>query len=1329
MAILIGQPIEARELEQVTSQWPPERFAAMCDALAWAVSGRTCTSLPSFTNRVNAKDGGIDAEWTLDLPKHDFSIPTPILGPGWNVFQYKKRDLLAQDRKHIISNLKSSLKGEKKEGAINEIVNRHNRHPDRYVLFVNVDLLSKDKAEIKESILKNYSEESKIHVEIIGAAELAAFLNNHPHLRAAYFTPLSFKTWEEAIRSHRSQKLFGANVQLIGRGNELNELKTLVDDQRVRVVVLTGPHDMGKSRLALEATAHRPHEVVVTLDPRSMELNDYRALVSSKGEVVCIVEDPDPECLGSLLAEVLTLPSLKVLITLPAPNSISFPSYGVDERVQTHHLEQLSDEDAHILLKSASPSLDFEIEDWIVNQAGGIPGIILAAVSIGNQLREISPNFSEAVGKEFERRIRVELGPEALKCAQLFSVLEHMGIQGPHKLEIETICQLFGEGWTTHTALSHLNQLEVAGIAKRGGSFAQITIPLLANYLTGQLLQENLGEMFSLFAQLNPPGQIRFLKRLVNLTVANGTEVEAFWNEIFSSGGPLGDLDSMLKRAHLITLASGSVPGRLLPILEKGIRDASIEERSQIRGFERRALVHTLEQLLFRNKTSRKALQLLWLLAEAENENYSNNATGLLKQCFHPFHPQMPLPLEERATLIEDFISRQNGFTKRGKLAVEVIKGALKRDLIFTQRPTSGLIPPDSSPSLTYEDVWTYLRMLVKFLFAIAKEEGEGSLEAKRSLPKAFREIAIQGSPKEGIEYFRILKNWALSSQSGIDVSRVHSEIISTRSSLVLQLAKPNFPADRKEEFNQYIAELGQIVHELENSSFEVRLRQWAGKKGPRLSKDTEKTKSELDKMAAEAIQNPNLLSPDLIKWLLTSSGIEYRYFFLFLGKRDVNYDFLNKIVEIAQDSKGIGAIGAFSSYFEGWAQSDQFEAENKLDELANLRVVNGDAIVEATNRIGPSSQGVKRIQNQLLNHRTDPEFAAAMLEDRGRVKSFNQEQFEELLKVIVGDNFQFTYSAINLIDTWLYYQKPLNNSLKEFAWLCLTEGHQKSSTEAWHFDQVAGQLSEIDPEQGFRLLEKFLIRERFIDEIGHTKNLWDPFSIDGGEQFWKSLHRYDPQRLLKIVLLAAKNDDLVNFHLSFRMKELIDQIQEKNILLDLAKGDIELARIIASWMTTANNNFWNLASGLHRLYPDDAKLHSHLLSGIKQMGGFIYGPMSEHYKKQKREVERILQEPTTPPSFRVWLQEVFDQLGMEISSQVVWEYDMDVNHLVRHIKDKDSDLRHWAIGRVLKFAKWEDIRRLLTVDDIEYALTQVDLPEKRRTMLEQALPVWRHGT
>ncbi|MBI3058290.1 MAG: hypothetical protein HYY81_03145, partial [Deltaproteobacteria bacterium] len=63
------------------------------------------------------------------------------------------------------------------------------------------------------------------------------------------------------------------------------------------------------------------------------------------------------------------------------------------------------------------------------------------------------------------------------------------------------------------------------------------------------------------------------------------------------------------------------------------------------------------------------------------------------------------------------------------------------------------------------------------------------------------------------------------------------------------------------------------------------------------------------------------------------------------------------------------------------------------------------------------------------------------------------------------------------------------------------------------------------------------------------------------------------------------------------------------------------------------------------------------------------------------------------------------------------------------YIEDENSPERMWAIGRVLKYADFKDIRRLLTVENIAEALPQVDLPEKKRKGLEKALEVWQSGS
>jgi hypothetical protein len=131
----------------------------------------------------------------------------------------------------------------------------------------------------------------------------------------------------------------------------------------------------------------------------------------------------------------------------------------------------------------------------------------------------------------------------------------------------------------------------------------------------------------------------------------------------------------------------------------------------------------TLEQLLFRAKTSRGAMRRVWMLAEAENENYANKATGILAECFHPFHPQMSLPLQERAELLHEFTSE--GVSKEGKLVViKAIRAALSRLMWVRHHHSTGPEPLDSRPAFTYQDFCDYCRDLVDLLISL---EGERS--------------------------------------------------------------------------------------------------------------------------------------------------------------------------------------------------------------------------------------------------------------------------------------------------------------------------------------------------------------------------------------------------------------------------------------------------------------------------------------------------------------------------------------------------------------------------------------------------------------------------
>jgi hypothetical protein len=1323
MALLVGQPIDARELEQTTSQWSPDRFASMCNNLVWAISGRQYPKLPSFTERVNSADGGIDAEWQVEISDGAHALPTPIVGPGWNVFQYKKRDLIAQDRRRIISHMKSSLK-KAMVGLTRELA----KTPSRYVLFLNVDLKHDQTLALKDAILEGYSRRSEIQVEVIGAAEIAAFLNNQPHLRAAYFAPLSFKTWEEANRSHRTQKLFGFDVGLVGREDAVTQLRSLVDNSQVHVVVVTGPHDIGKSRLVLEATSHRPQDIIFALDPRSMQLDDYRKLVSEQRDVVCAVEDPDPDRVQALVNETLGIERLKLIITFPTAGEAPSASYGSDERIQSLSLVRLNDEDSRKLLIATGKRLDFGVESWILDRAGGNPGILLAAASIGEKLRDEQADFETAVGREFAKRIESELGVDALKCAELLSPLTHVGISGQFELELKLICQIFrSDGWQPATVLSWLNGLEKAGLAKRGGSFAEITIPFLANHLLAELLRGRKNEVFALFVGLDQRGRQRLLNRLSQV---RSEEVRVFWDAMFDPNdpkAPFGNFNSALRQEHILRLSAGAVPERTIEILESGLIGTSRQERLVISDEPRRELVWALEQLLFRAQTSRRALKLIWLLAEAENEKWGNNATGVLSECFHPLHSQMPLLLHERLDALREFTSGQA--SKQGKLVAIRAAGKALSSRVNSLRHSTGAVLLDRRPVFTYRDLYDYARALIDHLFSLVEsEEDEIAQAALEQLPTLVSELATQGQPNDALERLNKLVEWALSEKPGVSVAALYRAVEFVRRTFGSFIAKQEIAANRRAEFQLHIEQLDQLIVKLERGSFPVRLKRWASgwhsKDQEEVTIDGKRTYKfdhALENLAKEVVSNPALLTPHVASWLVSGKAQRSNQFFFHVGRLDANGQLRSEIEEIgAENSGGI----AFGTYWRGQAEVDRKKAEVRLEELATSGSIACEAFLAAVAHLGPSQSTLRLIRDEILSGWVSPKAVSEFLYGEW-IRGISTDELLSLLKTLAGNQLENASVAINVLGRWADEGRSLEAGLGEFAWQCLEAVPPIRGNEVYDFDKVASKLAEVNLERGFNLLEKLLVQPE-------DRRAWCPIDRYAGESnFWNVLHAFDRRRALRTVFAVALRDPLYSFRVTWNLEELLNQKTDADILAEFALETESQAILVAESITNAKEGFWAIAFAIIENYPANQKVWNALMRGVEQIGRVIEGPYSRHIESCRKEVEKKLGDPATPTAARPWLRDIIGRLEGEVGRHVIWEYDEDVNDLRRYIdlKDKNAPERLWAIARVLKYADWKDAKRMLTVEDIEEALPQIDLPEKKRKALEKALEVWRSGS
>jgi hypothetical protein len=104
---------------------------------------------------------------------------------------------------------------------------------------------------LQTAILEGLQDEvaRRTHASVVGAAELAAILDDLPHLRSAFFATSAFRDWGRAFEALKRQSLpletTGRLAPLIGRDRSIDHLRGLVDQGAVRAIVVTGPHMIG----------------------------------------------------------------------------------------------------------------------------------------------------------------------------------------------------------------------------------------------------------------------------------------------------------------------------------------------------------------------------------------------------------------------------------------------------------------------------------------------------------------------------------------------------------------------------------------------------------------------------------------------------------------------------------------------------------------------------------------------------------------------------------------------------------------------------------------------------------------------------------------------------------------------------------------------------------------------------------------------------------------------------------------------------------------------------------------------------------------------------
>ena len=166
-------------------------------------------------------------------------------------------------------------------------------------------------------------------------------------------------------------------------------------------------------------------------------------------------------------------------------------------------------------------------------------------------------------------------------------------------------------------------------------------------------------------------------------------------------------------------------PKEVFESLKKVIKKKTVEELFNMKPFfgmpsARRQWIGILQKLAFKKDLYLGSSRLLLKLAEAENENYSNNATGIWKSHFQAILSGTEADPETKFKIIEEI--KEDGTNKQKEIAIKALEQALPQDGYMEVSDSSIINYHKEWRPVTYRELWGYHRKALKYLTEFATD-------------------------------------------------------------------------------------------------------------------------------------------------------------------------------------------------------------------------------------------------------------------------------------------------------------------------------------------------------------------------------------------------------------------------------------------------------------------------------------------------------------------------------------------------------------------------------------------------------------------------------
>ncbi len=1048
--------------------------------LLWA-EARTI-GLPRSNVRVSelieVADGGIDAAVEGGLPQPDdliregrtgYQIKASSAFKPWQLSAIKK-ELFGEGNEPSHENLASGIRDCLDEGGTYILVCfKQDPVDEQYRQAID---------NLNDSLAQCGYRDPK--VDVWGQGALIGFLKRYLSLalQVRGYGDHEFQTYNSWSKNDDMQKTYEAGEEQLEHISALRE-ELRRNDEAVHVRV-GGEPGIGKTRSVLEATSDE--------DLRPLVLYFYKPELLIGSEVmneilqddnyfstILVVDECDPESTYLMWNRLKHRGPRIKLISIYS----EAPRWG-----GTAYFEMASLDAEQILRIFERYDLPRDQAERWVDMCGGSPRV---AHVIGRNLRENPEDLFKPPDTEnvWDRYVYGTEDPGSEHVRQRKLVVQHIalfkrfGYESPVSEEARAISRMVEEAdrnVTWHRFREIVNELRQRKILQ-GGTTLYITPKALHLKLWRDWWEETYGAGLDIeeFYYGLPETLREWFGEMFRYAAASPVTSRVA-RDLLGEEGPYRNNDVLRSElgANLFLALSEADPRSALRTLERTIGTWSKEQLLEFTT-GRRQVVWALEKIAVWRDLFADAARLLLALGEAENERYSNNASGVFAGLFSPGWGQVA-PTEaspdERFPILVDALNSST--RERRLLALSACAQALKSGYFsrIGQLEHQGLQP---SARLWTPETWGELFDGYRRVWQLVRDHLDSLPEDEQ--PRA---VDVLLDHARGLGSIPNLSDMIIDTLSELS----QKPYVDDRKILEKAIEVLHYEGDR---LSPEVRDRWEHLRDkLTGEGFQAMMRRYVcmdllEDKFDDQRNRVDQAQPRIEELAQQAVADPDLLKPEL-RWLVTPEARNGFRFGYELGKRDSGLELLSMLLE-TQKTAGTTATGYFlGGYFRALFEENQSVWEEQLDTLATdeqLRVW----IPELTWRSGMTDRAALRVLKLYEESAVDIQ-SSRMFALGGVVRHLSERVFVRFVEFLLASPADFAASvALDLIRFYYIDEESERVLLKDLTIRALTHRAflqkrgrgQRDQMDEYNWTEVATSFVRLYPRESLGLADFIL--------------------------------------------------------------------------------------------------------------------------------------------------------------------------------------------------------------------------------------------------------------